>query len=271
MSTGYTANQNPWGGGIWTPGATPGMGNTSTTTFTPSPGVSDPNAALPYQVLSKKLNDFMAQQAKSQFTSNLPDYSSMVGQRSTNTGAQLRGEVPQDVISQLIQSGSERGISTGSPGSPNANSAYLRALGLTSIGQQEAGSKSLSQGIADTPVSPLFNPGSLVVPDILGHMGFGAASLGLSRFGGLPYGGNNNNQPSYGGDGYSAPSPFTNHSANLSGTGGGTPVGGTGWTDKSPASPWGSDENWFDDVVFPGGQNQNQNQAGPSDFSDWFE
>lgn len=108
--------------------------------------------------LANQANQFMTQQAQLPFLRGLPGYSSMLGQRSANTGSLLRGEVPQDVLQQLQQRGAERGVAMGSPGSPNANASWLRALGLTSLGLQQQGSQQLTQGIADVPVPALWNP-----------------------------------------------------------------------------------------------------------------
>lgn len=62
-----------------------------------------------------------------------------------------RGQLPQDVITQLLQQAAERGISTGMPGGPNSNAAYLRALGLTSLGVSTDAAHELEAGIARVP------------------------------------------------------------------------------------------------------------------------
>lgn len=138
-------------------------------------------------------NTFMAGQARQQYEANLPDYANLTAKRSANTGSLLRGEVPQDVQNQIINTGAERGVATGSPGSPNANAAWLRALGLTSLGLQQTGSQNLTQSIADTPVAQLYNPASAFVPAALSQMGLNAAQKGLntgaapvSNWGGAP-------------------------------------------------------------------------------------
>ncbi len=130
----------------------------------------------PYMKLAQQANQFMTQQAAAPFISNLPDYQGMVGQRSTNIGSQLRGEVPQDVQRLLSQAGAERGVATGmGAGSPNANAAWLRALGLTSIGQQQLGQQGLTQAIADTPIPEIWNPMSLYVPERIAQLELAAA------------------------------------------------------------------------------------------------
>jgi hypothetical protein len=98
------------------------------------------------------------------FEINLPGYESNLSQAATNTGEELQGEVPQDVQNLLAEQAAERGISTGqAPGSPDTNAAYLQALGLTSIGQEQQGQSNLSQLIGETPTGPAFNPSSMFV------------------------------------------------------------------------------------------------------------
>jgi hypothetical protein len=115
--------------------------------------------------IASGVNRFMTQQAQLPFVSNLPLYSQMRGQQSQNIMSMLQGDVPGDVINQIMQQAAERGIATGSPGGPGANSAYLKALGLTSLGLQQQGSQLLGGAIEQTPVPQLWNPISLYVPE----------------------------------------------------------------------------------------------------------
>jgi hypothetical protein len=140
---------------------------------TGTPAVEDGNVAA-------NNNAFMTQQAIAPFLANLPNYANMVGQRTENIGQQLQGELPQDVLNQIMQQGAERGIMTGAQGSPNANSAMLRALGLDSLQMQQMGSQGLSTAIADTPVPELFNPMSLYVPTVLGQQQEAAVGRGMA-------------------------------------------------------------------------------------------
>lgn len=130
-----------------------------------SPGGSNPG--LPNSALASNVNQFMTGQAILPFLQNLPGYAGMVGQRSQNALSMLKGQIPDDVISQISQGAAERGIMGGTPQSPNANAAYLRSLGLTSLDMQNQGSELLSKSIADTPVPQLWNPMSLYVPQTL--------------------------------------------------------------------------------------------------------
>lgn len=132
-----------------------------------SPGFSAAGS-VPYAGLAGGLNSFMTGQAQQPYIANLPNYQGMIGQQSNNITSQLQGEVPDDVIAQLLQRGAERGIITGvPPGSPNNNAAYMKSVYDTSVAQQATGAANLSQVRADTPVPELFNPASLFVPQTL--------------------------------------------------------------------------------------------------------
>jgi hypothetical protein len=113
--------------------------------------------------LTGSLNTEIAQQAALPFQLNLPNYGAMTGQSSKNILSELQGQVPQDVANQLSQMAAERGISTGSIGSPNANSALMRSLGLTSLGLQQQGEQNLSGAVARTPTGQQFNPQNFLV------------------------------------------------------------------------------------------------------------
>lgn len=96
----------------------------------------------------------------------VPGYSGLTATASGNTQQNLEGKVPDDVVNLLVQQAAERGISTGNPGSANSNAAYLRALGLTSLGQEQTGMQNLSQLTTTAPVVQPINPLSfLVTPD----------------------------------------------------------------------------------------------------------
>lgn len=146
-----------------------------------SGGGLDRSGVVPYANLAATTNRFMTDEARKPYEVNLPGYSDMVAKRSSNTGELLAGKVPGDVLNQIIQAGAERGILTGSPGGANANAAWLRALGLTSLGLQQQGSQNLSQSISDTPVSPLMNPASLYVPEDASNRELSAARSGMGR------------------------------------------------------------------------------------------
>ena len=115
--------------------------------------------------LANQANRFMSFQARQPFLTGLPGYASNLGQQGQNVGSMLRGDVPADVVRNIQQAGAERGIAMGMGGGANTNAAWLRALGLTSLGLQNQGAKQFSQMQSDLPVPELWNPMSLFVPE----------------------------------------------------------------------------------------------------------
>jgi hypothetical protein len=66
-------------------------------------------------------------------------------------------------MANLNQAAAERGVATGSPDSPNAGAAALRALGLTDLDLEKLGHTQLTEAIQRTPRGPEFNPASMLV------------------------------------------------------------------------------------------------------------
>ena len=120
---------------------------------------------VPEYGISNTVNQFMSGQANRALAAGLPGAGGLMRQSSANTMGLLRGQVPTDVTQQIQQRGAERGVAMGSPGSPNANAAWLRALGLTSLGLQQQGEQNLTGAIARTPIPELWNPMALYVPE----------------------------------------------------------------------------------------------------------
>lgn len=98
-----------------------------------------------------------------QYNMAIPNYGGLTRTASTVAGQNLSGQLPQDVVNEIAQQGAERGLATGSPGSPNSNAAYLRALGLDTLAQQQTGFQQLGQLTSTAPIAPLFNPASFLV------------------------------------------------------------------------------------------------------------
>mgnify|MGYP001564777869 FL=1 len=60
--------------------------------------------------------------------------------------SQLGGQLSPDVINQIAQRAAERGAGRGIvAGSPNANAAYLAAIGKTSYDVQQAGQRAFEE------------------------------------------------------------------------------------------------------------------------------
>lgn len=98
-----------------------------------------------------------------QYNANLPGYQNLMTTASGDIQNELEGQLSPDVINQITESAAERGVATGAPGGPNGNAAYLKALGLTSLGLEEQGQQDLTAAIGRTPVGPAFNPASMLV------------------------------------------------------------------------------------------------------------
>ncbi len=113
--------------------------------------------------LAGGLNQFNEQQLIDQLVQGLPGYQANIGQASANTASNLAGQLPPDVIRQMQIRAAERGIAA--PG-PNANAAYLAAIGRNSLDLQNLGDQQLTAQIARTPKAPLYDPSQMFVqPD----------------------------------------------------------------------------------------------------------
>jgi hypothetical protein len=119
--------------------------------------------------LASTINQFMTGQAKAPWQANYPMFDPIMGQLGTNVYQQAQGKVTDATINQLLQGAAQRGILTGSPGSPGANSAYLQALMKTSEQQQALGMQGATALGALTPIPEIWNPLSLYVPERLGR------------------------------------------------------------------------------------------------------
>lgn len=115
--------------------------------------------------LGGPLNQFTAQQAPTSLNLNLPNYQQNLATQSRDVTSKLQGQIPQDVQNQLAQFGAERGVQTGSIGSPNSNAALMSLFGTNSLALQNQGMQQFGQQIAQTPQGQQFNPfGFLVSP-----------------------------------------------------------------------------------------------------------
>jgi hypothetical protein len=93
----------------------------------------------------------------------IPGEANLETQSSANIQSELEGQLPADVMRTLGQQAAERGVATGSPGSPNTNAAYLRALGLTSLDLTGMGQSQLTAAEGRNPAAPIFDPSSQLI------------------------------------------------------------------------------------------------------------
>lgn len=68
-----------------------------------------------------------------------PNLTNETTQAGDNIGAELQGQVPQDVINQIQNQGAKWGISSGMPLSGASGDQQLESLGLTSLGEEQQG------------------------------------------------------------------------------------------------------------------------------------
>lgn len=123
-----------------------------------------------------------AQQAAN--ASRIPNASGLENLSSGNIGNALSGIVPGDIAQKLQQQAAERGIATGMGNSPNANSAYLRALGLTSLDMTNKGQEWLGAAYARNPGAPIYDPTHLILtPYQQEQIKLGRSDLDLKRQG----------------------------------------------------------------------------------------
>lgn len=147
--TGSTSNYDPIHGGI--------------------PGVPDPGVAAGGAITSNlgNFDDLARLTGKtnalnfSEYTNRLPGYNDMAATSSANTLANLRGEIPDDVLNLIGQQSAERGVGGGVAGSQFSNADYLRSLGLTSLDLKKQGETGFTGAMDRLKAIPTFDPTSM--------------------------------------------------------------------------------------------------------------
>ncbi len=111
------------------------------------------------QDFAKQIDQLNSQQIRAQQELYVPGLSGLEQQSSANALAELRGEIPQGDVNQLVQGAMQRGTRGGfGAGSPNGNAALMYALGQTAIGQNQRGQADLSAAVGRVPNLPLYTP-----------------------------------------------------------------------------------------------------------------
>lgn len=99
--------------------------------------------------------------AGTQVYSQLPGYKQDIATAGANIASELGGNVPSDVANNLRESAAESGVSTGGA----SNAAYLKSLGLTSLGLEGQGLSELEGLLPTLPGANIAsNPGFYVTP-----------------------------------------------------------------------------------------------------------
>lgn len=143
------------GGGAGAYGAVPNV---------PSPATTQAQALqtnlanlAPLQDLATRTNVFGQEQLLNQYRAAIPQYNALTQKSAANIAANLRGEINPDVLRNMQQAAAERGVASGTAGSPNVGAQYLRLLGLTSTGQQALGEQQLTGAMGRAPISAPLN------------------------------------------------------------------------------------------------------------------
>lgn len=188
LQFGLSAGSNfSWGGGGgylpprlgYTGGGSRASGEASTPTGAAGAGLGyDLSKGADISKLSEMINTINLNAQKAANQARIPNDPALEAQSSKVIGQELQGEVPQDVQNLLAQQAAERGVATGvGTDSPNANAAYLRALGLTSLGQIQEGQQNLTSAVGRNPVARTFDPSTqLLTPDQAAQLNLGYIS-----------------------------------------------------------------------------------------------
>ena len=112
---------------------------------------------------STQLNVSSAAELQRILNESIPGYSDIQNQRSSNTLAQLRGELPEDVQRNVYQSSIARSLSGGYGGSPAARNLAISDLGLTSLELQQLGQQNATNLISSTPMINPMTASSLMI------------------------------------------------------------------------------------------------------------
>lgn len=199
-SFGYdtTVGQQPGPGGWW-PGTGGSRGGASTGGQIDY-SATGPGAAGSIGQISDLINQINRGAQTQANQARIPMAPTLEAESSRNIQSELQGNLPPDVLALIGQQAAEAGVASGSTGSP---AGYLKALGLTSLGQTEAGQRDLSAAYARNPGAPIYDTSrQLITPLESAQLGLEASRLGG---GGGGYGSPSTRGGSPGYGAYSAP------------------------------------------------------------------
>jgi hypothetical protein len=135
----------------------------------------------------------------------IPGETGLETQSSSNIGQELKGQLPADVMNQLAQQAAEAGI-----GGSSSPAAYLKALGLTSLSQENQGQTDLTAATARNPGAQPFDASSmLLTPAQAGQMNLQQQGQQLTQAG----------QQGQQGGGYGATPSYPSNYGSTAGTG----------------------------------------------------
>lgn len=160
-------------------GARPAVSQTRTPSEPNLPVAAVPTPATIGELtgLASNINAIERAGTKAAQEARIPGGPALEAKSSGVIGQELAGQVPEDVMRLLQQQGAE-----GAPGTGiDPQAAYLRALGVTSLGQIQAGQQNLSAALARNPPAPTFDPTTqLLTPGQAGNLALGQQQQNLA-------------------------------------------------------------------------------------------
>jgi len=168
-NTTYDENGNPISSGVTSPGSVTGSAYDYDSTYGGKPNTADPATSAATAIsdttgnlsslydLADSANQFNANQAVSQQNTLTPGYSGNMDKWASDISDLLSGKVSSGTINTITQQAAERGVSSGIGGSAANESSLLRALGLTSEGQQQQGATQFASMINSSPKANAFD------------------------------------------------------------------------------------------------------------------
>lgn len=141
-----------------------GGGSVSRPTVSSGASGLAPAGGMNLDQLNNYINNLNLASTRAAENARIPMADQLEQQSSQNILDESQGKVSADVMRLLQQQGAERAAGTGVGfDSPNAQAAYLRALGLTSMGLQEQGQRDLTAAFGRHKPAPTFDPTTQLV------------------------------------------------------------------------------------------------------------
>lgn len=150
-------------------GTSPAAGGLAPTNYSSQyggiPTIPSPTATAGTAITGNLANLSSLYQLATGLNPSAPAQQTGIATATANANEMLNGQLPKDVVNQILQGAAERGISTGTGGSSNSNAAYLRALGLNSLGMMQQGQNNLKDVLSMNIYTPLGLDKMLVTPE----------------------------------------------------------------------------------------------------------
>lgn len=172
--------------GWWNTPSMRSAGGSPVTTYT-APRINygasglSPAGGMNLTALTSYVNNLNRQAQQAANAVRIPNAPALEQASSEAIASGLAGKVDPSTIRLLRQQAAERGVNVGVD-SPNADAAYLQALGITSTNQIAEAQRQLTQAYARNPAAPLFDPTTqLLTPYQSGQLSIQEGQLELAK------------------------------------------------------------------------------------------